>query len=241
MSRQVVESADGWAADGGVDSVVIVEVRVLHERPGLQYGSGMERFFKALFGASGDPDLVARLELSGGYSLQLMRHVLIEDENGTRQRHRLASLVAKVEEGGTINRRFTVTRIATLGVLAAGLPKRIDDRELFLTIEGPETVIVHAIPVKKNPAITATARDFAAKVNQASGAASTTQGPSWQDSVRANLAKHASASTAPGPSSVSDGPDGIAAKIRDLAKLRDDGLITAEEFDAKKAELLARY
>ncbi|NYF16503.1 hypothetical protein HDC37_001328 [Microbacterium sp. AK009] len=202
----------------------------------------MERIFQALFGAGGDPNSVAKLYLSEGYSLRLTREALIEEQGGSQlQRHRLAGLVAKVEEGGTVNRRFTVTRIATLGVLAAGVPKRIDDRELFLTIEGPETVIVRAIPVKGHAAITATAREFVAKVNQASGAASVAQGPSWQDSVRANLARHASAPAAPSPTTPDDDSDVTVTKIRQLAKLREEGLITAEEFDAKKADLLERY
>jgi Short C-terminal domain len=36
------------------------------------------------------------------------------------------------------------------------------------------------------------------------------------------------------------GPDAPAELIRELARLRDEGLITEEEFQAKKAELLAR-
>jgi hypothetical protein len=40
------------------------------------------------------------------------------------------------------------------------------------------------------------------------------------------------APVAPAPPSVDD-------KLRSLAKLRDDGIISAEEFEAKKAELLA--
>jgi hypothetical protein len=42
--------------------------------------------------------------------------------------------------------------------------------------------------------------------------------------------------TAPAPAAVVDVP----AQIRELAKLRDDGLLTSEEFAAKKADLLAR-
>jgi Short C-terminal domain len=35
-------------------------------------------------------------------------------------------------------------------------------------------------------------------------------------------------------------PDTPAEKIREIARLRDEGLITEEEFQAKKAELLSR-
>lgn len=40
--------------------------------------------------------------------------------------------------------------------------------------------------------------------------------------------------------SVAPAAPGIGAQIEDLARLRDQGLLTPEEFEAKKAELLAR-
>ena len=172
--------------------------------------------------------VIASLDIPGGSRLRLTKTTLIDGLSG--KIHPIRGLEATVEMGGTVNRRFTVTRIATLGILAAGLPKKIDDRMVYLTIEGPQTVIVHEIPVKKSPAIHATARDFAAKVNRASREAG---GP------EPKLVAAAPPVSPPAPSTPGSGT--LQMKIRELAQLRDDGLLTDAEFEAKKAELLSRY
>jgi hypothetical protein len=46
---------------------------------------------------------------------------------------------------------------------------------------------------------------------------------------------------APAVASSADTPGEIADEIRDLGQLRDDGLLTEEEFQAKKTELLERF
>src|SRR5262245_39201050 len=90
--------------------------------------------------------VLATLDLPGCTALRLTQTELMEVYGDAANRHPVAGLTATVEQGGNLNRRFTVTRIVALGVLAAGVPKKNDDRELYLTIEGPTTVIVHAIP-----------------------------------------------------------------------------------------------
>ncbi|WP_433586359.1 SHOCT domain-containing protein [Microbacterium hydrocarbonoxydans] len=164
------------------------------------------------------------LEIPGGLTLRLTKTELIEGY-GDGKRHPVAGLVASVEEGGSVNRRFTVTRIVALGVLAAGVPKKIDDRTLYLTIEGPQTVIVHEIPVKKSPQIGASARTFAAALNQLSKAAA----PASSVAVAAPV------------KSAEPVEEGLSAKLRELARLRDEGLLTDDEFAEKKAALLAQF
>jgi len=179
--------------------------------------------------ADNEAAVLATLAIPGGIVLRLTRDELIEGYGEGAARHPIAGLVARVEEGGSVNRRFTVTRIVALGVFAAGVPKKIDDRQLYLSIEGPTTIIVHAIPVAKSKTITSSAREFAAKVNQVSGSSAST-------------AEEKQSTHAAPPTPVPASPDNeIADKIRHLARLRDDGLITSEEFEAKKAELLSRY
>ena len=63
----------------------------------------------------------------------------------------------------------------------------------------------------------------------------------WVAPIRASLvtAPVAVAASSPDPAAVTGRP-GVAAAIRRLGELRDQGLISNEEFDAKKRELLAR-
>jgi len=79
----------------------------------------------------------------------------------------LAGVHASVEDSGTVHRRFSLTRLALLGPAAVAFPKKLDDRELYLTIEGPEWVVVRAIALKTNPSAAVAAREFVAKVNHA--------------------------------------------------------------------------
>jgi hypothetical protein len=169
-------------------------------------------------------DVKASLSIPGGRVLRLTSTALIEGY-GEGKRHPLGGLVARVEEGGSVNRRYTVTRIVALGILAAGVPKKIDDRMLYLTIEGPETLIVHEISVKKSPRIGPQARAFAAAVNQSAKAASATVAP---------LAADISDTESVESRSLSD-------RLRELAQLRDDGILSEAEYEAKKAQILERF
>ena len=116
---------------------------------------------------------------------------------------------------GQLSARITATRLVLTGPLALGLRKKVDTRELYLLIEGHGWAI--SVPV--DPTLGAKAREFAAKIN----AAGMTSEP---DNTPA----------AAGAVPPADIPD----QIRKLGELRDAGLLTAEEFDVKKAELLDR-
>lgn len=181
--------------------------------------------------------VTATLKIPDGVNLRITATELIEGYGGTR--HRLAGLVARVEEGGTVNRRFTVTRIVALGVLAAGLPKKIDDRTLYLTIEGPNTIIVSEIPMKKDPKVGSKARAFAAKINQLSRAAASGAQVTGPTQATATSQATANGSSVQASSPMPNGS--IAEKLRELYELRAGGLISDEEYKSKKAELIARY
>lgn len=83
----------------------------------------------------------------------------------------LAGVTATVETAGQIRRRFTATRLAAgtvaLGpigfVLGAMARKKVDDRELYLLIDGPH----YAWSVAVDPAMGAQAREFAARIHTA--------------------------------------------------------------------------
>ena len=55
----------------------------------------------------------------------------------------------------------------------------------------------------------------------------------------ARIRELASSARRPGPPSAPPSPD-IPDQIRKLAKLKDDGIISSEEFEAKKTELLGK-
>lgn len=114
--------------------------------------------------------VTTRLKVAGiaDLPLRITRTELIEGYREGAPRHSLAGLTARVEDSGTLNRRITATRMVALGVFALAAPKRQDDREVYLTIEGPTTAIVRAIKVKSNPTIGVTARKFAMDLNAAS-------------------------------------------------------------------------
>lgn len=97
--------------------------------------------------------------------LRLTPTELIEGYSPDAPRHRVAELVARVEDSGTVNRRLTATRMVALGVFALAAPKKQDDRSVYLTIEGPTTAIVRTIEFAKNPTAGDVARRFAAAVN----------------------------------------------------------------------------
>jgi len=77
----------------------------------------------------------------------------------------LAGLHATVEDSGSVNRRLTLTRLATLGVAAVAIPKKLDDRDVYITIEGPGVAVVRVMHVKKVPNAGGIARQFAARLN----------------------------------------------------------------------------
>lgn len=88
---------------------------------------------------------------------------LIDRKDGTH--YPLRGAVARVEDSGTVNRRITATRVLALGVFAAAAPKKLDDRELYFSIESSGYAVVRAIPLKNTNGLGARGREFAMKVN----------------------------------------------------------------------------
>ena len=70
---------------------------------------------------------------------------------------------ARVETAGEVRRRITATRLVGTGVVGLFWRKKLDDRELYLTVEGEGEAFVMDVDPKKGRG----AREFAAKVNAA--------------------------------------------------------------------------
>jgi len=96
-----------------------------------------------------------------------------------------------------------------------------DTRQTYLTIEGPKVAIAAKL-ASNSGGVVASARKFAAQVN---GLAQQFGGP---------------AAAAPQPAPAAAPADSIPDQIAKLAGLRDAGVLTVEEFEAKKKELLDR-
>lgn len=97
--------------------------------------------------------------------LRLTPTELIDGRSARAARYPLSGVVARVEDSGTLNRRMTMTRMALIGPFALAAKKKQDDREVYLTIEGPEVAVIRTVPMKKDKKAGTRAREFAAKVN----------------------------------------------------------------------------
>lgn len=97
--------------------------------------------------------------------LRLTPTELIEGYGKDAIRHPVAGLTARVEDSGALNRRITATRIVAIGVFALAAKKKQDDREVYLTIEGPTTGILKTVEMKKNKDAGTQARLFANRIN----------------------------------------------------------------------------
>jgi hypothetical protein len=118
---------------------------------------------------------------------------------------------ASVEETGTISSRSTLTRSLVPGM--HGWQKKTDNRKGYVVIEGPD----FQWQIEYLPQLDlGGARKFVTAVNTAARSAA---GPA------------ATPATAPAPDPLD--------QLRKLAELRDAGIVTNEEFDAKKAQLLS--
>ncbi|MBV8989558.1 MAG: SHOCT domain-containing protein [Solirubrobacterales bacterium] len=95
--------------------------------------------------------------------------------------------------------------------------ERTDSRQLSLTVEGPDGGFVVPLRMAKNRAQETRARTLAMEINRRSKVLDP------RSTVDSRLA-------------TSDIPD----QIRKLAELRDSNIISSEEFEAKKTELLSR-
>lgn len=130
--------------------------------------------------------------------------------------HPLAGVSAQVETAEELRRRVTVTRMLATGLFAFALKKKAGGTS-YLTIEGSGFAWVEEVDRKgKGDAV-----KFAAKVR---GAAAGVE-----------------AATPPGPAAVQGAPAiDVADQLRKLSELHAKGILTDEEFAAKKADLLKR-
>jgi Short C-terminal domain len=127
----------------------------------------------------------------------------------------VAGARATVETSGTkaIASRRTMMRTVTPLAVLGQKKMESDTRQCFLVIEGQGWAVTESVPMDEEGA----ARAFAAKVNAAAAAAGS-----------------------PGaPGAAPEGVD-VTEQIAKLATLRDQGILTEDEFASKKAELLAR-
>lgn len=125
----------------------------------------------------------------------------------------IAGVQATVENSGGVGGCSTLTRTLVPG--AHGWQKKVDARESFLIITGPS----FQWAVKVEPALSTFARDFAAKVTGAGNAAAARSG-------------HPAA-----PGQQPAAPIAMD-ELRELAELRDAGIVSPQEFEATKARLL---
>jgi hypothetical protein len=135
----------------------------------------------------------------------------------------LPGATARVENAGEITSRLSATRLVAFGALGLLARKKVDLRELYLTVEGDGFSIVRKLDAKKDGE---KARRFAAELNALAGAAG--------GSATAPRAVAAPAVPPTPP------PADPIEQIQRLAQLHDAGVLTTEEFEAKKAELLSR-
>lgn len=126
----------------------------------------------------------------------------------------VAGAVARVESAGEITSRLSATRIGLLGPLGFFARKRIDKRELYLTVQGPGWSIVKELNADTDGA---SARSFAGKINAAASAEPVEAVPPALPPAQATTEV-----------------------LRELGQLRNAGVITPDEFTAKKTELLGR-
>ena len=76
----------------------------------------------------------------------------------------LRGAAAAIETAGELRRRVTATRVAATGVFALLARKRIDDRMVYLTLEGPHVAEVRQYPAKQLDQIAL--RQFVADINR---------------------------------------------------------------------------
>ena len=113
--------------------------------------------------------------------------------------------------------------LGPIGLLAVGNAKQYetDTRELYLLVEGPGWAYTKAF----NPSIGGPPRQFAQQINVAARQHAQRSGPPDSEAASA---------TTSSPTSV------IGSELRELAALRDEGILSAEEFEEQKQKLLKR-
>ena len=135
---------------------------------------------------------------------------------------------ARVEHEGQVRDRFTATRFVFLGPYALAF-KKATNKDVFIEIEGPDFVMLEVVESTKAPKAREFARLYNDYVARHFGTPDATDAP-------ANHRPEVT-STAAGPAAERQ-PD-VADQLLRLANLRDQGILTEEEFAAQKAKLLA--
>ena len=94
----------------------------------------------------------------------------IHIRNGTVSHGRdggpIAGAHATVESVGELHKRITATRMVLTGPFALAFRKKRDDRQVFLTITGPDDAYTILVELKGDPKHQASARQYAARFNQ---------------------------------------------------------------------------
>ncbi len=126
---------------------------------------------------------------------------------------RIAGAEAEFQHGADLGGRVTLTRVALTGVFALGLKK--DRSKVYIAVQLPDgqQVLIEGKAREEKQA-----RRFANQIQQA-----------------ANHYRSKDQATAP-----TAAPDDPVEQIKKLAELRDAGVLTEDEFTAKKAEILGR-
>jgi hypothetical protein len=162
-----------------------------------------------------------KLEQRAGGSSRFAGITVRDGQIGSRQGGGpIAGARAAVDTAGQLSTRITATRLVLSGPLALAWRKKKDARELALLIEGDGWAVSVAVDASKG----AEARDFAAKINALSSRAS---------------AEERSIFDAASPEMAGASIDPLE-QITKLAAVREQGLLSDEEFEAKKHELLRR-
>lgn len=163
-----------------------------------------------------------QIEYMGGYAdYKKSKGILVFFQNQTEFKGMMTKFTipnsmisdVAVEGKSEVNRRVTVTRLLTVGLFAFALKKKGVDKEAYLTIvlsDGQEVIFF---------------ADNIAPMNLKVKLAKSISQVKQANPTRAQNA------TPQAPSSVAD-------ELAKLAVLKEKGIITQEEFDKKKAQLL---
>ena len=137
----------------------------------------------------------------------------------------LGTVTARVESSGEIDRRLSATRVVLTGGLGLFWKKKMDSRQLFLTIEGPGVAWVDELAPKEQ----APARKLAATINAAKA---------QRDAIdEANKAAQPVVAQVVAPAPAAPAAPSVSAtdELLKLVQLRDAGALTEEEFAEQKA------
>ena len=137
-----------------------------------------------------------------------------------RIRYELVYLDARAETQQQFESRVTATRLLAVGIFAFAFKKKSVQNHQYLTLTSTDPAKMATIVFE-----TDAAAKLAAKIHAAAAP------------LQVKIADQHRKENATPPNS---GQDDIPEKLRQLAELRNQGILTPEEFEAKKADLLSR-